>query len=242
MSDFTLRSPARLARIAGWLYLAIIVLGICGELVVRGALVVPRDPAATLERIAHAQSLWRAGVAGDLLMHVLDIPVMVIFYLLLRPVNHGLALLATLLNLVQTAVLAVNKLTLLVPILLVENPAYVQALPEVQRQALSYLAINAHAYGFGIGLVFFGFTCLVSGHLIARSGFLPKVLGVLFQIAGLSYLANSFALLLAPSLAAALFPAVLLPAFVGELALCLWLIVKGVDERRWEQRLSGVAT
>lgn len=87
-----------------------------------------------------------------------------------------------------------------------------------QRQALSYLAIQLHGQGFAIGLVFFGFTCLVTGHLMARSGYFPPWLGRLFQIAGLSYVVNSFALLLAPSLAQALFPAVLLPAFVGELA------------------------
>jgi hypothetical protein len=54
-------------------------------------------------------------------------------------------------------------------------------------------------------------------------------------LAGLSYLINSFALLLAPSFAASIFPAILMPAFIGELALCLWLIVKGVNLERWQQ-------
>jgi hypothetical protein len=95
-----------------------------------------------------------------------------------------------------------------------------------------------HDYGFGLGLIFFGFECLVVGHLIFRSGYLPKTLGVLMQIAGLCYLANSFALLLAPAFANMLFPAILVPAFIAELSLCLWLIVKGVNVPKWNKRVA----
>ena len=230
------RSPQRGARLAGVLYLAIILLGLFGELVVRGTLVVPGDAAATAAKIAASPLLWRAGIAGDLLMHVCDVPVILIFYWLLRPVSKNLALLATLFNLVQTAVLVLNKLTLLVPMLLLDDVETLKAFSAQQLDALSYLAIEAHGYGFAIGLVFFGFACLVRGHLIVRSGFFPRTLGWLLQIAGLSYLTNSFALLLAPSFAAAIFPGVLVPAFIGELSICLWLIVKGVDEREWALR------
>jgi Domain of unknown function (DUF4386) len=101
---------------------------------------------------------------------------------------------------------------------------------------LSYLAIQLHGHGFAIGLIFFGVASLVRGYLIFKSGYFPKILGLLLGIAGVSYLVNSTALLLAPALASAMFPAILLPAFVGELALCLWLIVKGVDVKAWMQQ------
>lgn len=233
------RSPQRSARLAGVLYLAIILLGLFGEAGVRGALVVSGDAAATARGIASAPLLWSTGIAGDLLMHVLDVPVIVILYLLLRPVSRSLALLATCLNLVQTAVLAANKLNLLVPVFLLGDAGYLQAFTPQQLQALSYLAIKAHGYGFGIGLIFFGVACLVRGWLIVRSGYLPVFLGLLLALAGLCYLVNSFAMLLAPALADALFPFILMPAFVGELALCLWLIVKGVNLPRWQQRVVG---
>ncbi|MFN3629805.1 MAG: DUF4386 family protein, partial [Casimicrobiaceae bacterium] len=165
----------------------------------------------------------------------LDLPVILALYYLLRPVSKPLALLATWFNLIQTAVLAANKLNLLLPLLL-GGSGIGQAFSAAQLQALTALAINLHGYGFGIGLIFFGIACLLRGWLIARSGFLPKPLGLLLLLAGLSYLLNSFALLLAPKLAAAMFPAILLPAFVGELALALWLIVKGVDLQHWAQR------
>jgi hypothetical protein len=220
--------PVRAARLAGVLYLAIIALGLFGEVGVRGALVVPGDAAATLGRIAASAGLWRAGIVADLLMQVCDVPVIVIFYLLLRPVHRGLALFATLINLVQTAVLVANKLNLLLPLFLIEGATTLSAFTPDQRAALSQLAIRAHGHGFAIGLIFFGFACLAHGGLIHRSGLMPRVLGVGLAVAGISYLINSLALLLAPALAGSLFPWVLLPAFVGELALALWLTVKGV--------------
>ena len=227
------QSPQRYARIGGVLYLAIIALGLFGEVFVRGTLVVSGNATATASAIAASESLWRAGLAGDLLMQVLDLPVIVVLYLLLRPVSEPLALLATFLNLIQTAVLVANKLNLLAPIFLLGSAGGLDAFSPAQLHALSYLAIKAHGYGFGVGLIFFGFACLFRGYLIFKSGYFPKVLGLLMALAGLCYLVNSFALLLAPALATALFPYVLMPAFVGELGFALWLIFKGVNVAKW---------
>ena len=233
------QSPQRYARWAGVLYLIIIALGLFGEVLVRGTLVVSGDATATFANISREPLLWRAGIAGDLLMHVLDIPTIWFLYLLLKPVSHRLALLATLFNLIQTAVLVVNKLTLLFPLFLLEDLSYLNVFSAPQLHALSQLAIKAHGYGFAIGLIFFGFACLVRGYLIFESDYFPKVLGVLLLAAGLCYGANSFALLLAPSVAALIFPAVLLPAFLGEPALAVWLVVKGVEEKNWSQKISS---
>jgi hypothetical protein len=230
------RSPQSYARIGGLLYLAIIGLGLFGEMFVREAIIVPGDAAATMGRIAASQGLWRAGIAGDLLMHVLDVPLIVILYLLLRPVSRSLSLTAALLNVVQTAVLAANKLNLLVPVFLIEGGGYLAAFSPEQLQALGRLAIKAHAYGFGIGLLFFGFTCVVQGVLTWRSGYLPKALGALFLVAGLGYVLNGFAMVLAPAFSVAIFPYTMAPILAGELAMCLWLLFKGVDMKAWEAR------
>ena len=112
------KSPQRYARIGGVVYLAIIVLGIFGEAFVRGTLVVSGDATATANAIAASESLWRLGIAGDLLMQALDLPMILLLYVLLRPVSEALALLATFFNLIQTAVLVANKLNLLAPIFL----------------------------------------------------------------------------------------------------------------------------
>ncbi len=224
-------------RLAGVFYLAIILLGLFGEAFVRAKLVVSGDPAATAHAISASPLLWRMGIVGDLLMHVFDIPVLVVLYLLLKPVNKSLALVATFINLIQTAVLAANKLSLLVPLYLSSGSSYLTAFSPAQLQTLSYLAIKAHGYGFAVGLIFFGVACLVRGYLMFKSGYVPKVYGVLMILAGFSYLINSFALLLAPAFAAALFPAILLPALIGELSFCLWMIVKGVNLAQWQQRV-----
>lgn len=233
-------SPQFYARIAGVLYLIIIAAGILGQLVVRGQMVVAGDAAATATQIVASPSWWRIGIAGDLIMHLCDVPLMVIFYLLLSPVNRNLALMALLFNLIQTAVLVANKLNLLLPLFLLGNADYLKAVDPPQLQALAYIFIKLHDYGFGVGLIFFAFTCLILGYLIFRSGYLPRIFGVLLQLAGLSYLINSFALLLAPEFAALISPAILLPAFVGELGLCLWLLIKGVNIEQWERRVRTV--
>lgn len=201
---------------------------------VRGKLIVSGDVTATANNIVASPLLWRIGIAGDLIMHVCDVPLMLIFYVLLRPVNKNLALLAVLFTLVQTAVLVANKLNLLAALFLLGSADYLKTFERHQLHALSYLSLKLHDYGFGVGLIFFGCACLVVGYLIFRSGYLPKTLGVLMQIAGLCYLTNSFALLLAPAFASMMFPAILVPAFIAELCLCLWLIVKGVNVPKWD--------
>lgn len=225
-------SPRTIARIGGALYLAIIVLGLFGEMVVRGRLIVP-DAAATAHNIVSTQFLWRLGITGDLVMHVCDIPLMVIFYVLLKPVSKHLALLALLFNAIQSAALIAYKLNLLLALFLLGNATYLNALGPPQREALMSVFLKADSYGFGIGLIFFAFTCLVMGQLIRRSGYFPKILGALMQIAGVCYLINSFSLLLAPGFANLVFPFILLPSFIGELSVCLWMLLKGVKLEHW---------
>ena len=221
------------------MYLAIIALGIFGELIVREALVVGGDAHATANNISASQLLWRLGIAGDLLMHILDVPVIVLFYLLLRPISEGLALWVSWINLVQTCVLGLNKLNLVWPLLLLGDASYLSSFALEQRHGLALLAIKAHAYGFGIGLIFFGVACLIKGLVMLRGDYFPKFLGVFFVLVGLSYLINSFAQLLAPQFAALLFPWILMPAFIGELSVSLWMIFKGVDLARWQRCIAS---
>jgi hypothetical protein len=170
-------------------------------------------------------------------MHVLDVPLIVFFYLLLEPVDQHLSLLAATFNIVQTCVLVINKLALLAALFLVSSPSLSTNLAGTPD--LSLLAIDLHSHGYGIGLVFFGFTCLIRGYLVMRSGYVPKALGALLLFAGAGYLVNTFALLVHPPLASALFPAILLPALVAEVALTLWLL--SMSDAALQQKLS-VAT
>ena len=138
------------------------------------------------------------------------------------------------------AVQAVAVLNLVAALFPLGNAAYLKAFTPEQLYALTRLAIRSHGYGYGLSLLFFGSCFLVHGRLIFRSGFLPKVLGILIQVAGACYLTNSFALFLAPTFADRIFPAILVPAFVGEASLCLWLLVKGVNVEKWRQATADM--
>ena len=232
-------SPQVLSRIGGLLYLIIIILGIFCEVAVRDSLIVSGDAAATAANIVAQEWFWRFGIAAELFMLMCAVVLTLIFYVLLRPVSRDLALLAAFFNLVSIAIEAMNLLQLLGALFPLGKAGYLGAFDPAQLHALTSLSLKLHAYGFGVSLIFFGCVCLVMGYLIFRSGYLPKTIGVLMQIAGLSYLINSFALLLAPTFASRMFPAILLPAFVGEASFCLWLLVKGVNVEKWERRASA---
>lgn len=223
-------SPQACARIGGALYLIIIAAGLFGEMFVRGQLVVPGDAAATLQNIRSSELLWRLGIAGNLFHLACAVALGLIFYVLLRPVSRDLALLALLFNLVSITVEAVSKLFLLPALFVSGGAAYLQAFTPEQLEALAYLSNRSHTYGFNISLIFFGFECVLLGVLIFNSQYLPRLLGALMAIAGACYLVNSFTVLLAPKAASIV---MLVPAFVAELSLALWLTVKGVDVRKW---------
>jgi hypothetical protein len=235
-------SPRVLARTGGLLYLIIIVGGIVGEVFVRGSLIVAGDATATAAKIMASESLWRVHIANELFMLICTTVLALILYLLLQPVSRVLALLAVLFNLVSIALEAGNELNLLATLRLLGDAAYLKVLDPAQLHALAYLPLLAYAYGFGVGLIFFGCECLVLGYLIFRSGYLPKGIGALMMIAGVCYLTNSFAMILAPALAHRLVPAILLPALVGEASFCLWLLVKGVNIERWKTQATAPPT
>jgi hypothetical protein len=240
MTDRTVKTSPRLyARISGVLYLIIIVIGLFGEAFVRDRLVVPGDAAATAANIKSMESLWRFHIATELLLLICAVTLLLILFVLLRPVSRDLALLAAFFNLVSIGMEAATAMYLLGALFPLGSAGYLKAFRPEQLYAMVSLSVKSHGYGFGVSLIFFGCFCLVVGYLIFRSDFLPKAIGVLMQIAGLCYLTNSFALIVAPNFANRIFPAILVPAFVGEASLCLWLLVKGVNVQRWKEQASA---
>jgi hypothetical protein len=230
--------PQRYARTGGALYLAIIVLGAFAEGFVANKLLAPGDAAMTARNIMASPQLWHLSVAGDLLVVLCAVPLLWIEYLLLRPVSKQLVLLAVLFNLVSLAVEAISKLFLLLVMPTLGSVDKLGAFTPQQLQILANLALRSHDIAFNIALIFFGFTCLVNGYLIFRSGYLPKFVGILMQLAGVSYLTACFAALFAPALADLITPAILVPPLIGESSFCLWLLVKGVNIAKWNERIG----
>lgn len=219
------------ARIAGFLYLLVILLGGFAEVGVRQGLIVPGDPAATAAAIKAHESFLRLGFAAEMMTNVIAVPVTLIIYRLLVPAGRFMALLAIVLDLTQNTINAVNAWTQFAPITLLSGSPDLAAIPPAELAALARLALKWHDVGFGIGLTFFGFALLIEGGLIFRSGYFPRWLGVLYALAGACYLTNSYAVFLAPGLP--IFPYILFPCLIGEVALCLWLLFVGVDEVKW---------
>ena len=223
--------PARQARVAGLCYLLVIAGGLFAEVVVRESLVVPGDAAATGRAIAADEALWRWSVAVHLLYLVPALVMNVLVSGLFRSLAPTLARLALVFAAVGVAVEALSLLQLSVPLAIMEEGGALAALGEQQRQALSYLAVNLFSAGFGFALLFFAGFCVLVGVLILGSRLVPRLIGLLMVLAGVCYAVNTLVLVLSPALSDRLNPAILLPPFVGELSLALWLLVKGVRPR-----------
>jgi hypothetical protein len=233
------QSPQLYARIGGVLYLIIIIVGLFGEAFVRDRLIVSGDATATALNIISHESLWRFHIATELFLLICAIALLLILFVLLRPVSRDLALLAVFINLVSIGIEAATTMYLLEALFPLGNAGYLKAFAPEQLYASAALSLKSHGYGFGVSLLFFGCFCVIAGYLIFKSRYLPRTIGVLMQIAGVCYLTNSFALIVAPGVASRLSPAILVPAFIGEASLCLWLLVKGVNVQRWKEQTGA---
>lgn len=221
-----------LARIAGLLYLIVITTGLFAEVFVRQALTVSGDAVATAHNIQTSEMLYRLGFVADLINIICGIPMDLIFFILFMSVNRNLNILAILFAIPMNAIIAVNLLNQFTPLLLLENAHHLSSFSSNQLATLSLNSLNLQSEGYAIGLVFFGFYCLIIGYLIFKSNFLPRILGVLYAVTGSSYLLNSFILFLFPKIAATIFPYFAVSAFIGEISLCLWLLIMGVNDNK----------
>lgn len=226
-------SPKSYARAGGVMYLSLILLGAFAE-IVRNKIVVWGDPAATAAHLASAGTLWRLGMLAEYAAVICVLALAMIYFVLFKPVSRELNLLVTLIRMVAITVQTVAVLNLGLALFPVGKAPYLAAFSLPQLQAMTMLALKAHREGYALALLFFGTGFLIHGRLIIRSGFLPKTLGILILIAGVCYMINSLALILAPSFGARLFPTILLPCLVGEFSLAIWLLTKGVDEGKWK--------
>lgn len=220
----------KLAKTAGFLYLITIISGGFAEAFVRGRLTVYGNAVATAQNILASEQMYRFGFAADLICILCSTFLSIIFYILFKPVNKNLSLLALVFSIIATAVMAVNLLNQLAPLLLLHNSSYQETFSIEQLQTLSLFFLNFQSQGYNISLFLFAFYFPIIGYLIYKSNFIPKIIGIIYTMAGVGYLTNSLAWFLYPQLAAHLFPYVLLPALIGEVSMSFWLIVKGVKE------------
>jgi hypothetical protein len=228
-------SPRFNARIAGVFYVVTILTRVIADGFVRNRLVVSDDAATTATNIMAHEGLFRLGFAADIIAFASYVVLTALLYELFTPVNRSLSLVAAFFSLVACVVQAISSLFHLAPLVLFGAAPYLSVFTAEQLQALAlvFLKLRAAAY-HNIGLVFFGLYCLLVGILILRSTFLPRILGVLMVLAGLSYV-----LFLSPPLARSLQPYILVFPAVGQISLTLWLLVIGLNVQRWKEQAGA---
>ena len=227
-----MHSPKRQARLAGALYLVVILAGMFAEVFIRPKIMVAGDAAATARNLAAHVQLYRVGLLTDLLTVVAAVAEGVIVYYLFRPVSRILALTSLLIALVSNAGEVVSGLIHLLPLIILHGGHAAQTLSLSQWEELAQLAMRTHTGFLAITLAIFSFALFIDGYLVYVSTFVPKIIGVLLMVASACYLLNSTANLLDLPLGP-LDGLILIPSFLGELSFCLWLLVRGVDEERW---------
>jgi hypothetical protein len=227
-------APQLHARLAGVSYLLGSLVSVFGQMIVLDRLVVSGNAAATAANILSQESLFRLGFASGLMTVPFHVLWAVLFYGLFKPVNRSVSLLAGLVMLMGCAMWAVSSLFYVGPLLVLQGKGALSAFAPEQLQALALVLLRLNAQAYDLGLVFFGFWCVLIGYLVFRSTFLPRTIGVLEVLAGLGYLT-----LLWRPLANVLYPYNLALAGPGEISLLLWLLVKGVDVRKWKEAAAA---
>jgi hypothetical protein len=238
-------SPRLLARIAGGLYLIVILGGAFAIGYVPATIVVPGDAAATAHNIQAHELLYRLGIVVHLIILCCNVPLAVIFYDLFKVLNRRLSLLVVFFTLAGTAVEGANLTNQFVPLTLLvgeHSTTYSTATTAAQLQALAYAPIDLQEASYGMYTAFFSFYGLAIGYLVFRSAFVPRVIGVLLAIGALCYLTYSFASVLSPGFAHHLVPYIQLPSLAGEGSFCLWLLLVGVNVQRWNDRASAATS
>ncbi len=218
------------ALVAGFGLLVMFFAAIFANFFVIEGLIVPGDAEITTNNILANLPLFRFGIVSFLIVLICDVLVAWALYIFLKPAHKSLSVLAAWFRLLYTALFGAALFGLVIVLRLVSSADLLAAFEPGQLHAQVALFLNAFDYGWLFALVFFGVHLLVLGYLVFKSGYAPKIIGILLMIAGLGYLADSFAQFTLSNYAdyeSMFLLIVALPGTISELSLCFWLLFKG---------------
>jgi hypothetical protein len=219
-------SPRQTARLAGLLYLVVVLTGIFSLAYVPGQLIHWKDGVATTQQITEIQTLFRAGILSSLLCYTAFLLLPLALYRLLQSVNRNAALLMVVLAVVSVPISIINLQHKWTVLSLLETNA---GQPPLNIAAQVMQALTAYDHGILLVSLFWGLWLLPFGYLVYRSGFLPKILGILLMLGCGGYLINLCGHTLLPNYSQlGVSKYISLPASIGEIGTCLWLLIAGV--------------
>jgi hypothetical protein len=213
-------------RSAGLLYLLGSIPGFFGLAYVPGKLLVRGDATATAHNIAAFETLFRLGIMADLIGQTIFVFVALALYHMLKGVNQRHALLMLVLLLISIPIAFMNEVNSVAAIMLVHGASFLSVFDEAQRYALARLFLNLRGAGFEMAEIFWGLWLFPLGLLVYRSGFIPRILGVLLMIGCFAYLSNSFTSLVLPQYETAV-SRWMSPLQAVEMVFMLWLLIMG---------------
>jgi hypothetical protein len=222
-------SLKRTGRIAGILTLAMTPLAVFSMLYVHYSLVVPGDAGATAGNISASEGLFRLGMVSDSIVFLIEIALVAVLYVLLRPVSRTLSLVAAFSRLAMTVVQGVNLLNQFAALQLLSGADYLNVFKPDQLHALVLLFLNVQVHVTHIWGLFFALHLFFLGYLVYRSGYIPGILGVVLIIASVCYFIQSFGNILLPKFEETF----ALVGFISsiEVAFPIWLVIKGVRDK-----------
>ncbi len=227
-------SQRKAARVVGFTYLFAMATAVFAEFYVNGQLIVYDNAAETARNIMAHERLFRLGIASNLITFATDVVLLTALYVVLKPVNRSLALLAAFWRLIETTILVVCTLNDFDVLRLLSGADYLRVLEADRLQALARLSIGAHGAAYQIGLLFFGFGSTVFCYLWFKSNYIPRALAAWGVFSSLLVGISAFAFIIFPNLARIAQPGVYAPIFFFELIMGFWLLVKRL-------RPSGIA-
>ncbi len=219
-ADTSLRQAA---IIGGFALLIISVLAPVGHYALIQNLIVPGDAAATVSKITASEGVFRIGICCLLINAVLDLVVAWALYIVLKPVNKSISLLSAWFRVAYTVVLVVALSNFVNVLQLLTGTDYLTAFGPEQLHAQVMLCIDAYDNVWNLGYVSFGLHLIILGYMIFRSGYFPKFLGILVEIAGFGYLIDSLGIVLFPNYSMN----IAVYTFIGEPLLLIWLLMRG---------------
>jgi len=221
------------ARLAGLIYLGVVVTGIFSLLYVPDKLIAYDNAALTFQNISASADLFRLGIAGGLACYLFFLFLPLVLYKLLQPIDTNMAKLMVLLAVISVPMYFMNVQHELTTISLITNPHYFPGQTAAQIQSQILFHINQYDDGMRLIHVFSGLWLFPLGYLVFYSEMLPKFLGILLILGCFGYLVNFFGRLLLPDYSQlGIARYISLPASLGEIGTCLWLLLVGVKEKQ----------